>query len=74
MVENTESRLRMLVVHARKEGGFHVVFAPATLSQEQLETALKEFGVEAEEMLELSGWRTSGDGVAVAWVPMPEGE
>jgi hypothetical protein len=74
MVTSGERPIRMFVVHARLGGGFHVVFAPADLTPEQLEAALTELGIDGDELLELGGWRTSGDGVAVAWVPLPEGE
>ncbi len=63
----------MFVIHARFGGDFHVALVPAALSQEQMDAALREVGIEAEEVLELGGWKTSECGVAVARVPMPEG-
>jgi hypothetical protein len=64
-------QLRMLVVHSRFSNGFHVVMAPAELRDEQIQAALREVGVEAEERFELGGWRTSSQNVAVAHVPVP---
>ena len=69
MVASNEARqLRMLVVHARG-GGFFVALVPSELSEEQLETALHEIGVEAVAVLELDDWKTTTDNVAVAYVP-----
>ena len=61
----------MMVVHARFGGGFFVAMIPAELSQEQIEAALQELGIEAEAVLELGGWKTSRSNVAVARVPFP---
>jgi len=38
-----------------------------------VDAALDELGVDVEEVLELGGWRTNGRGVAVAFVPFPDG-
>ena len=56
------------MVHTRG-GGFHVALVPAVLSEEQIESALNELGVDAAAVLELSDWKTSADNVAVARVP-----
>ena len=69
MVASAERPLRMVVVHARFQDGFFIALVPAELSQEQIEAALQEFGIEAEAVLELSGWKTSECGLAVARVP-----
>ena len=71
MVASGERPLRMMVVHARFGGGFYLAMIPAELSQEQIEAALSELGVDAEAILELGGWKTSGSNVAVARVPFP---
>jgi hypothetical protein len=44
---------------------------PAALPPQQAETALHEIGVDAEEVLELGGWKTS-ENVAVVRVPFAE--
>ena len=67
-----ENPLRMLVVHSGE--GFHVVMTPAELSEEQIQAALHEVGVDSDEMFELGGWKTSSDNVAVAHVPLPGSE
>ncbi len=59
----------MLVVHDRLGGGFHIALVPADLFEEQVESALEELGIDGEAVLELSDWRTSGCGLAVAYVP-----
>ena len=58
----------MLVIHT-KHGGFYIALVPAVLSQEQVEAALRELGIDAAAVLELSDWRTSRNNVAVARVP-----
>ena len=55
----------------RYQAGFFVAMIPAELSEEEVEAGLHELGVEAEAVLELGGWRTSGSNVAVARVPFP---
>lgn len=69
MVTSDERPLRMLVVHARFGGGFHVALVPADLRDDQVEAAFHEVGIEAAAVLELSDWRTTTDNVAVAYVP-----
>ena len=44
------------------------------LSEEQIESALHEVGVDAEAVLELDGWKTTSENVAVAKVPFPGGK
>ena len=43
------------------------------LRPSQVDAALRELGVDAEAILELGGWKTSSDDVAVARVPFPRG-
>ena len=69
MVASDERPLRMMVVHDKFQGGFYVALVPAALLPEQVEAALHELGIEAGEVLELGGWRTTECGVAVAHVP-----
>jgi hypothetical protein len=61
----------MFVVHAGFQGGFYIALVSASLSEEHVEAALHEPGIEAQAVLELGGWQTSGSGVAVAHVPFP---
>ena len=69
MVASAERPLRMMVVHDRSGDGFYVAMVSAELSQEQVEAALRELGVDGDAMLELGGWKTAECGVAVARVP-----
>jgi hypothetical protein len=41
------------------------------INKPQKIAAFREVGVEAEAVLELGGWKTSSDNVAVARVPFP---
>jgi hypothetical protein len=72
MNTDQERPLRMMVVYAGQEGGFFVALVPSSLSEERLEAALNELGVDAQAVFELGGWKTSSDDVAVARVPAPE--
>ncbi len=69
MNTDEERPLRMMIVYAGSEGGFYLALVPAALSLEQVEAALKELGIEAEQVFELGGWKTTSDDVAVARVP-----
>ena len=66
MVASAERPLRMLVIHARC-GGFFVALVPFDLPPEQIEAALNELGIEGARRS--SDWKTSGSGLAVAYVP-----
>ncbi len=69
MVASGERRLRMMVVHAKHGGGFHVALVPADLSDELVEAAFQEVGIEGAAVLELSDWKTTADNVAIAFIP-----
>ena len=71
MNDDQERPIRMMIVYAGSEGGFYLVLAPAVVSEERLAAALRELGVEAEQVFELGGWRTTSDNVTVAFVPAP---
>jgi hypothetical protein len=66
--------LRMMIVYAGSESGFYVAMVPAAVTEERLEAALRELGVDAQATFELGGWRTTSDDVTVARVPALEGE
>jgi hypothetical protein len=72
MVASAERPIRMAVVHDRSSAGFYVAMISAELSQEEVDAALRQLGVEAEAVLELGGWKTATCGVAVARVPFPD--
>ena len=72
MVASAERPIRMAVVHDQSSDGFYVAMIPAHLSQEEVNAALRQLGVEADAVLELGGWRTANCGVAVARVPFPD--
>ncbi len=71
MVATAERPLKMLVIHDRFQGGFHLALVPAELSSIEVEAALDELGVDGDSMLELGDWRTAKCGVTVAHVPLP---
>ena len=70
MNDDQERPLRMLVVYGQ-ESGFYVALVPSALTEERLESALRELGVDAVATFELGGWRQTSDDVAVARVPAP---
>ena len=71
MVASAERPLKMMAVHDRFKEGFFVALVPAELSTEQVEAAFDELGIDGDAVLELDGWRTSKENVAVAFVPFP---
>jgi hypothetical protein len=73
MNDDQERPLRMLMVYGQ-EGGFFLALVPAAITEERLEAALRELGVDAVAVYELGGWKTTSDNVAVAHVPAPGGE
>lgn len=70
MVASGERPLRMLVVHTR-HGGFYIALVPAVLSEEQVEAAFQEIGIEPAAVLELGDWKAAACGLTVAFVPFP---
>ena len=74
MTDDQERPIRMMAVYAGSERGFYVALVPAALSDERLEAALHDLGVDAQAVFELGGWRTTSDDVAVAHVPALEGK
>jgi hypothetical protein len=74
MVASGERQLRMLVVQSRLMGGFYVTMVPADLSPEETGAAFEELEIDGEEALEIGGWRTSSQNVAVAPVPFSEAD
>ena len=70
MVANNEEQIKMFAVFAGQDG-FYLAMVPAALSPKRMEEALHEFGVDGEAILEVGGWRTSADDVAVASIPFP---
>ena len=65
-----EQQMKMFVVFAGQDG-FYLAMVPAVLSPERTEEALRELGVDGEASLEVGGWRTTADDVAVARIPFP---
>lgn len=74
MKDDGERPIRMMIVYAGSESGFYVAMVPTVLSEEQIESALNELGVDAQAVFELGGWRQTEDNVAVAFVPALDGE
>jgi hypothetical protein len=71
MVASAERPLKMMVIHDRLQGGFHVALVPAELSTDQVEAAFDELGIDGDSVLELDGWKTAECGVTVVHVPPP---
>ena len=73
---NTEAErpIRMLVVHDGSKDGFFIALVPSSLSEERMEAALRELGLDPHALFELGGWRYSQDDVAVAHVRAPGGD
>ncbi len=64
--------IRLMAIQAANEkGGFYLAWIPAELDEGQIAAALAELGIEAEQTIEVGGWRTSSSSVAVAFVPFP---
>jgi hypothetical protein len=60
--------LKMLVVHDKHQyGGFYLAMVPAAV---EIEAALAELGIDADQVGEISGWRTTNQNVTVAFVPL----
>ncbi len=74
MDTSEERPLRMMIVYERRKSGFFLALVPAVLSLEQVEAAFRELGVEAQQVFELTDWRTTASDVAVAYVPAPRGK
>ncbi len=66
-----DPQLRMFVVYTQFEGGLYFALVPAALSDERMQAALHELGIDADAVFELDGWRRTDDDVAVAYVPFP---
>ena len=64
-----ERPIRMMIVYDGEKSGFYLALVPSVVSEERLQAALGELGVDAEATFELGGWKTSADDVAVARVP-----
>lgn len=71
MNDEQERPIRMMIVYDGDESGFYVALVPAVVTEERMEAALRELGVEAEAVFELGGWKNTEDNVAVARVPAP---
>jgi hypothetical protein len=65
-----ENPIRLFAVQARdKKDGFYIAFVPQDF--DQFTAALSELGIEAEQSLEIGGWKTTSQNVAIAFVPFP---
>ena len=71
MVRSTEAQLTMLVVHAKDRHGFYVALVPASLDAAEVDSNLRELGIDPTQVYELGGWQTSTGNVATAFVPYP---
>jgi hypothetical protein len=58
----------MMIVYDGDQG-FYLALVPAALTEERMEAALHELGVDAQAVFELGGWKSTEDDVAVAHVP-----
>lgn len=73
MVRMTDDpTLTLLVIQEKqRHDGFHIAFVPEGWDADQIDTALKELGIDAGLVCEVSDWKTTSNGLAVAWLPLP---
>ena len=72
MVRSAEAELTMLVVHAKHQhGGFYIALVPDSLDAGEVDAGLKELEIDAAQVFQLSNWKTSAQGLAVAFLPFP---
>ena len=74
MNDDQERPIRMMIVYAGDQDGFYVAMVPAVVSDDRIESALRELNVDAQAVFELGGWKSTEDNVAVAFVPALDGE
>ncbi len=67
-----EAQLTMLVVHAKHQhGGFYIALVPTGLDATEVNSGMTELGIDAEKVFELGDWKTTANGIAVAFLPFP---
>jgi hypothetical protein len=67
-----EQPIKLLAIQPRNEkSGFYLAWVPSDLDENQLQAAFNEWGIEPEQAMEVSGWRTSSQNVSAAFVPFP---
>ncbi len=71
MNDNQERPIRMMAVYAGDQG-FYLALVPTVVTEERMEAALHELGVDAQAVFELNGWTSTEDNVTVAHVPALE--
>ena len=69
---NDEQGLTMLVVQERHQhSGFYLALVPTSLDAAEIDAAFRELGVDAEQVYDVGGWKTTGSHVGVAFLPFP---
>lgn len=69
---NDEVTLTLLVIQERhRHDGFHIAFVPHALDARQIDAALQEVGIDPERVYEVGDWKTTSEGLAVAFLPFP---
>ena len=69
----TDPELRLFIIQEEhRHDGFLIAFLPSTFSLDQAAAALKALEVRPHKIVEVTDWRTTDDGVAVAFIPLPE--
>lgn len=69
----TDPELRLFIIYEEhRHDGFLVAFLPKSFTLDQAANALKAMDVRPHKIVEVTDWRTTDDGVAVAFVPLPE--
>jgi hypothetical protein len=67
-----EQPIKLFAIQSKNEkSGFYLAWVPSELDENQLQSAFNELGIEPEQTMEVGGWRTSSENVAVAFVPFP---
>ena len=55
----------------RADCNIDVAFIPSDLGDEQVQAALAELEIASQRAMEIGGWKTSSQNVAIAFIPFP---
>ena len=53
-----------------RHGGYYVAAVPSCLDAAQVDATFQEAGIEPEKVFEIKEWKTTSEGVKVAFVPI----
>jgi hypothetical protein len=64
--------LTMWAIRAKERPtGFYLALVPGDLEPAEVDAAFEEAGIEREEAMEIGGWKTTSQHMAVAFIPFP---